>query len=161
MPLLATLLLVASLGAYLIPIQLLRKASRQAQDYFIAAERTPPGVIQNSSIAYALKMATLGPFFAWGASGNFWPAIIASAALGLGLYLLTALRRPMLAFFEGALARDQSITVHEFIARRHGSDSSRAPFCSRPDGFRSFRSCRLRSVWRCDPAQAGHAGNPA
>ena len=123
MPLLATLVLVVSLGVYLIPVQLLRKASRRAPDYFIAAERTPPGVIQNASIAYALRMATLGPLFAWGASGAFWPAIIAAAALGLGLYLLTALRQPMLAFFESALASGQSVTVHEFIARRHGHDA--------------------------------------
>jgi hypothetical protein len=124
MPLLATLILVAALGAYFLPIQLLRrKASGQAQDYFIAAERTPPGVIQNSSIAYALKMATFGPFFAWGASGDFWPAIIASASLGLGLYLLNVLRRPMLEFFQSAVAHGQSFTVNEFVARRHGNDS--------------------------------------
>jgi hypothetical protein len=124
MPLLATLILVAALGAYFLPIQLLRsKASGQAQDYFIAAERTPPRVIQNSSIAYALKMATFGPFFAWGASGDFWPAIIASASLGLGLYLLNVLRRPMLEFFQSAVAHGQSFTVNEFVARRHGNDS--------------------------------------
>jgi hypothetical protein len=124
MPLLATLILVAALGVYFLPIRFLRsKASRQPQNYFIAAEHTPPGVIQNSSIAYALKLATLGPFFAWGASGDFWPAIIASASLGLGLYLLNVLRRPMLEFFQSAVAHGQSFTVNEFIARRHGNDS--------------------------------------
>ena len=124
MPFLATLVLVVSLGVYFIPIHLLRrKATARAQDYFVSAERTPPSVIQNSSIAYALKMATFGPFFAWGASGDFWPAIVASASFGLGLYLLYVLRRPMLEFLHSALAHGQSVTVHEFIARQHGNDS--------------------------------------
>ena len=34
--------------------------------------------IQNSSIAYTLPMTAFGPFFAWGASGDFWPAILSS-----------------------------------------------------------------------------------
>jgi hypothetical protein len=40
----------------------------------------------------------------------------------LGLFLLYALRRPMLQFLQGALVHNRSITVHEFIARRHGND---------------------------------------
>ena len=82
----------------------------------------PPGVIQNASIAYALKMATFGPFFAWGASGDLWPAIIAALSFGLGLCLVYILRRPLLAFLDNALGRDQSITVHEFLARQYGND---------------------------------------
>jgi hypothetical protein len=116
--------LVVSLGIYFIPVYLLRRdAYPRAQDYYVSSERTPPGVIQNSFIAYALRMATFGPFFAWGASGDFWPAIINSASFGLGLYLIYILRRPMLEFLDIALDRDQSMTVHEFIARQHGNDS--------------------------------------
>jgi hypothetical protein len=119
----AFLPLAISLAICLVPVYFLqRKAYARAQDYFISSDPAPPGVIQNSSIAYALKMATFGPFFAWGASGDFWPAIINSAFLGLGLYLIYILRRPMLAFLDSTLRRDQSVTVHEFIARQHGND---------------------------------------
>jgi hypothetical protein len=122
MPLVLFLPLV-SLAIYLIPIYLLRrKAYARAQDYFVSSEHTPPGVIRNSSVAYALKMATFGPFFAWGASGDFWPAIINSAFFGLGVCLVYILRRPMLEFMESALNGDRSITVHDFIARQHGND---------------------------------------
>jgi hypothetical protein len=79
-------------------------------------------VIQNSSVAYALKLATFGPFFGWGASGDFWPAIIYSFFVGLGVCLIYILRRPMLAFMASALNGDRSITVHDFIARQHGND---------------------------------------
>jgi len=122
MPLVLFLPLV-SLAIYLIPIYLLRrKAYARAQDYFVSSEHSPPGVIRNSSIAYALKMATFGPFFVWGASGDFWPAIIYSTFFGLGVCLIYMVRRPMLAFMESALHGDRSITVHDFIARQHGND---------------------------------------
>ncbi len=112
-----------SLAIYLIPIYLLRRRTyARAQDYFLSSGHTPPGVIRNSSVAYALKMATFGPFFAWGASGDFWPAIINSAFFGVGVFLIYILRRPMLAFMESALGGGRSITVHEFIARQHGND---------------------------------------
>ena len=42
---------------------------------FCFARHHPPGVFQNSAIAYALQMATFGPFFLWGAAGDFWPAV--------------------------------------------------------------------------------------
>jgi hypothetical protein len=113
-----------SLAIYLIPIYLLRRRTyARAQDYFLSSGYTPPGVIRNSSVAYALNMATFGPFFAWGASGDFWPAIINSACFGLGVCLIYILRRPMLAFMESALAGGRSVTVHEFIARQHGNDA--------------------------------------
>ncbi len=67
-------------------------------------------------------MATFGPLFAWGASGDFWPAIIISVFFGLGVGLMYVLRRPMLAFLNNALSRDRSVTVHEFMACRHGND---------------------------------------
>jgi hypothetical protein len=122
MPLVLFLPLV-SLAIYLIPIYLLRrKAYSRAQNYFVSSELTPPGVIRNSSVAYALKMTTFGPFFVWGASGDFWPAIVNSAFFGLGVCLIYILRRPMLEFMESALNGDRSITVHDFIARQHGND---------------------------------------
>jgi len=93
MPSLAFLAPAISLALCLIPVFLLRrKAYARAQDYFVSSDHTPPGVIQNSSIAYALKMATFGPFFAWGASGDLWPAIIGSAFFGLGSYTSCAAR---------------------------------------------------------------------
>ncbi len=112
-----------SLAIYLIPIYLLRRRTyARAQDYFLSSGHTPPGVIRNSSVGYALNMATFGPFFAWGASGDFWPPIITSVFFGAGVCLIYILRRPMLAFMESALAGGRSITVHEFIARQHGND---------------------------------------
>jgi hypothetical protein len=123
MPSLAFLAPAISLAVCLIPVFLLRrKAYARAQDYFVSSDHTPPGVIQNSSIAYALKMAAFGPLFAWGASGDLWPAIIGSAFFGLGSYLIYVLRRPMLAFLGNALSGDRSITISEFIAQRHGND---------------------------------------
>lgn len=120
---LVVLLPLVPLGLYFVPVYLLRRREdARVQDFVIASDHTPPGVIQNSSIAYALKMATFGPFFAWGASGEIWPAIIAAVSFGLGLCLLYALRRPLLAFLAQAMGRDQSITVHEFLAQRHGGD---------------------------------------
>jgi hypothetical protein len=114
---------VISLGIYLIPAFLLRrKTYAHSQDYYVSSDHTPPGVIQNSSIACTLKIGMLGPFVAWGATGEFWPAIISSAFLGLGLYLIYVVRRPLLEFLGSALSRDQSFTINEFIARRHGND---------------------------------------
>jgi hypothetical protein len=115
--------LVLALGICFIPVWLLRHPDhRRAQDYFVSSHYTRPEVVRNSSIAYALRMAAFGPLFAWGASGDFWPAIIGSAFFGLGVYLIYILRQPLLEFMDGALSRDRSITVHEFIARQHGND---------------------------------------
>ena len=123
MPSLAFLAPAISLAVCLIPVFLLRrKAYAHARDYFVSSDHTPPGVVQNSSIAYALKMATFGPFFAWGASGDLWPAIVGAAFFGSGSYLLYVLRRPMLEFLGSALSSDRSVTISEFIARRHGND---------------------------------------
>src|SRR5262249_60070283 len=72
--------------------------------------------------AYALKLAIFGPFFVWGASGDFWPAIINSACFGFGVSLIYILRRPLLAFLDSSLSGSRSMTVHEFIARQHGND---------------------------------------
>src|SRR5262245_2389001 len=123
MPVLAFLTSAAVISIFIIPVLLTRRdAYSRAQDYFVSSDHVPPKVIQNSSIAYAIGFATFGPFFAWGASGDFWPAIVQATFSGLGLTLLYALRRPILKFLARALSHDHSITVHEFIARRHGND---------------------------------------
>lgn len=112
-----------ALGICLIPVWLLRRpGAGRAQDYFVASQDTRPEVVRNSSIAYALRLAAIGPLFAWGASGDFWPAIIGAAFLGLGIYLIYVVRQPLLEFVDGALAGDRSITVHEFVAQEHGND---------------------------------------
>ena len=123
MPFLAFLAPAAVLGIFIIPALLTRRqAHPSAQDDFVSPDHVLPKVIQNSSIAYAIGLATFGPFFAWGVSGDFWLAIVHAAFFGLGLSLIYALRRPMLEFLAGALSHDRSVTVHEFIARRHGND---------------------------------------
>jgi hypothetical protein len=112
-----------SVAICLVPAYLLRRTFHlRAQDFFVSARSTPLDVIGNSSIASALRLAAVGPFFAWGATGDIWPAIVSSACFGLGLLLLHTLRRPILEFVGGALRGDQSVTVHAFIARQHGND---------------------------------------
>ena len=149
-----------SLGLYLVPVYLLRRQTYpRAQDYFVSSEHTPPGVIQNSSIAYALKMATFGPLFAWGASGDFWPAIIISVFFGLGVGLMYVLRRPMLAFLNNALSRDRSVTVHEFIACQHGNDPRVRLLASGLTIFALVALLTGRSGRHCDRVQTGAAGS--
>src|SRR5262249_10836370 len=63
-----------------------------------------------------------GPLFAWGASGDLWPVIVASVFIGLGVYLVYVLRKPLLEFMDDALGDDRAITVHAFLARQHGND---------------------------------------
>jgi hypothetical protein len=124
MPSLVFFALAICLGISLVPVVLLRrKTYARAQDYFVSSGHTPPGVIQNSSIAYVLKISMFGPLIAWGASGDVWPAIISAAFLGLGLYLIYLVRRPLLAFFGDALSRDRSVTISEFVSERHGNDA--------------------------------------
>jgi hypothetical protein len=124
MSLLALLPAALCLGLCLIPAWLLRRAKyARVQDYFIASKRTPPAVIQNASVACSLWMATLGPFFGWGATGNFWPSLVAAVCFPLGLSVMSCVRAPLLAFFCDALIHDRSVTIHQFIAQRHGNDS--------------------------------------
>jgi hypothetical protein len=115
--------LVLCLAIGLVPVWLLRRrACERAQDYFVSSQAIAPDVIRNSSVAGALRMAAFAPIFALGARGDFWPAIVGSVFLALGIYLIVMLRRPMLAFLSDALGREHSITVHAFIAARHGND---------------------------------------
>lgn len=112
-----------SLAIAFIPVLLLRRASyARAEDYFVSSDPTRLNVIQNSSIACVLRLAIFVPLFGWGASGDFWPAIVAAIALGLGLWVVYALRAPIFAFMGEALSGDQSPTIVAFIARQHGND---------------------------------------
>jgi hypothetical protein len=118
------LALITFFGISLIPVYLLRRRKyAQARDYFIASEHTPPGVVQNSSIAYSLQLAIFSQFFSWGAIGDFWPAIVFPSMFGVGLYLMYRLRLPMLAFMSQAIGRDRSITVPGFVAQQHGEST--------------------------------------
>jgi hypothetical protein len=120
----ALLALITLLGISLIPVYLLRRRKyATAREYFIASECTPPGVVQNSSIAYSLQLATFSQVFSWGATGDFWPAIVFSSMFGVGLYLMYRLRLPMLIYMSHALDRDRSITVPGFVAHQHGKDA--------------------------------------
>ena len=116
------LLLMIALGICLAPIWLLARRNLRAREYFVASQPTPPDVIRNCSVAYPLRIAAFGPLFAWGASGDLWPAIISAACFGLGVYLIYALRRPLLAFLDSALDGNVSLTVPAFIAKWHGND---------------------------------------
>lgn len=114
---------IVAFGVSVVPTLLLRRgAYPRAQDYFVSSGCTPPRVLQNSAVAYALKLAMLGPLFAWGASGELWPAIISAVCWGLGLCLVYVLRQPIVEFLGNALSIDKSVTVHAFIAQCHGDD---------------------------------------
>lgn len=115
--------LLVFLVVYAAPVFLLRvKQFAQADDYIVGAGPTPTGVLQNASIAYALRLAMFAPAFIWGARGDLLAAVTFAAAAGLGIFLLYVLRRPLRDFFQARLERDQSITVHAFIASLHGND---------------------------------------
>ena len=115
------ILIVASLALYLIPAALLHRSSyRFSRDYLVSARGASDGIFQNSSIAYAIQLATFGPFFVWGVSGDWVPGVWNSAFYCLGLSLLYFFRRPIANFVRAALSSDRSITIHEFLARSHG-----------------------------------------
>jgi hypothetical protein len=123
MTLLTLIVLVLWLGASFVPIWLLRRQTyTRAQDYFVSSQVTPANTIRNSFISGYLRMSTFVPLFVLGANGDPWPVIAGAVFLGLGVYLIFILRRPILTFLAGALASDQSVTVHEFVARQHGND---------------------------------------
>jgi hypothetical protein len=107
---------------FIVPVLLAQRHSASAQETFVSSGPVMPRVILNSTIAYAIGLVTFAPLFAWGVSGEFWPAIAYVGFVGLGLSLLYVLRRPLLEFLAGALSHDRSITVHEFMARAHGND---------------------------------------
>jgi hypothetical protein len=131
MPYVIVTAVLVTLAIYIVPVLLLQKKRfRHSHDYFVASGTTPPGVFQNSAIAYALQMATFGPFFLWGAASDYWPAILNSLFFGLGLWVLYRLRHRLFAFLDDALKKDESITVHEFMARQHGNSQAVRIFAS-------------------------------
>src|SRR5215470_14756473 len=99
-----------------------RPAYFGAKQDFVSSDHVLPKVIQNSSISYGVGLATLGPLFAWGASGEFWSAIVYTIFVGSGLSIIYVLRRPIMEFLADVLRHDRSITVHEFVCRRYGDD---------------------------------------
>src|SRR5438552_15877154 len=122
MSFLAFLPVALTLGICLVPVWLLRRRDYgRAQDYFVSSQNTPPEVIRNSSIAYSLRMAAFGPLFAWGASGDFWPAIVSSAFFGLVRYRVNLLRRPFLRFLHVAFRRAGPTTVLYSIVPHTGT----------------------------------------
>jgi hypothetical protein len=116
--------LLIAFGICLMPIRLLPSWRGQpAREYFLSSQPTPPDVLRNAFVAHPLRIASLGPLFVWGASGELWPAIVAAACLGLGVYLVYVLRGPLLAFLDNALSGNRSATMPAFIARSHGNDA--------------------------------------
>lgn len=123
MELLVLSTILISVGICFVPVYLLGgRTFLRRQDFAVSSQATPPEVIRNSSTAYALRLIIFGLFFGWGASGDFWPALISAACYSMGWGLIFLLRRPIIEFMNGALRNDQSITVHEFITRQHGND---------------------------------------
>lgn len=117
------LLLAIVLVLFVTPGLLIRRpAYFGAEEDFASSDHVLPSVIRNSSVAYGVGFATLGPVFAWGASGDFWPAIVYTIFIGSGLSIIYILRQPILEFLADVLGHHRSITVHEFICRRHGDD---------------------------------------
>jgi hypothetical protein len=123
MAFLTFLALAIVLVLFVTPALLIRQpAYFGAKQDFASSDHVLPTVIQNSSVAYGVGLATLGPVLAWGASGDFWPAIIYTIFVGSGLSIIYFLRRPILEFMADVLRHHRSSTVHEFICRRHGDD---------------------------------------
>jgi hypothetical protein len=118
------LALAISLGICLVPVWLVRRAKpARAQDYFVASEPTSPDVLRNSLLVYFLRIATFALFFAWGASGDFLPAAIVAVCMGLGIYLVSLLRDPLIQFIDRMLSTDASATMQAFVAEQYGNDA--------------------------------------
>jgi hypothetical protein len=121
-PSIAVGLLGLSLCMYLIPAWLSRqRVWREVKDVSAATVPTAPSLFQNAAIAYAIQLATFGPFFVWGASGAYLPGIVNSIFFGIGLSLFYIFRRRVFDFLSAQLEIDQSFTLHGLIASRHGN----------------------------------------
>jgi hypothetical protein len=115
---------LVALGIFFVPVWLLgRQDPSRLQNTLVSPRYTPPEAIRNSSIAYSLRLAAFAPVFVLGALGQFWAVALPAVCFGLGVYLVYVLRPRIFPFLEDALERDQSITVHAFIARLCGSDA--------------------------------------
>jgi hypothetical protein len=121
-PSLAVGLLGLSLCMYLIPAWLSRqRVWREIRDVSAATVPAAPSLFQNAAVAYALQLATFGPFFVWGASGAYLPGIVNSVFFGFGLSLFYFFRKRVFDFLAAQLRVDQSFTLHGLIASRHGN----------------------------------------
>ena len=110
-----------SLATYVVPVILARqRVWRDADDYHTASRSTTGSIFQNSSVAYALQMATFGPFFIWGATGDYAPAIVNSVLLAFGLGVIFLFRAQIVDYLRHSLRKNDSITIHEFISEAHG-----------------------------------------
>src|SRR5882757_7899292 len=99
--------MVLSLALYFVPATLFRRARyRFSREYLVSAHGASDGVFQNSSLAYAIQLATFGPFFVWGLNGDWIPGVWNSAFYCLGLLLLYLFRHRIADFVRGALAND-------------------------------------------------------
>src|SRR4029079_6675969 len=115
--------ILISLGICFVPVYLLGgRTLLRTQDFAVSSQATRAEVIGNSSAAYALRLIIFGLFFGWGASGDFWPALISAACYSMGWGLIFLLSARIVEFMNSALRNDQSITVHEFITRQHAND---------------------------------------
>jgi len=114
--------LLISLGLYVLPAYLSRqKRIDSPSEHFVSARPASKSVFTNASVAYAIQLATFGPFFVWGAMGDYWPGLINTVFFGLGLFLILLFRRPIMSFLASALAADNSVTIHGFISKSHGN----------------------------------------
>lgn len=113
-----------AVGICLIPAWLLRgqATATRTRRLCVGAPATRPEVVRNASIASALRMVALGPLFAWGANGDWQPAAVVVISFALGVWLIHALREPLIAFVDDALRAGGSVTVHAFVAYRLGGD---------------------------------------
>jgi hypothetical protein len=117
--------LLLSLAAYFVPVFLhKRKEYTRADQFFVSVDGADGLLFQNASVAYALQMATLGPFFVWGFTGTLFPALLNTLFYCFGLLLIIVFRGPIIEFISQSLADKKSITIHQFIADKHGKSPS-------------------------------------
>lgn len=114
------LVLLFSLSFYAVPAILSRlPRPRNSTDQFVGAMPVSGQVFTNASVAYAIQMATFGPFFVWGAGGDLIPGILNSIFFGLGLFVIYVFRRSIVDFVSQDLEETTSLTVHGYLAAAH------------------------------------------
>ena len=118
-------ILVLSLSFYAVPAILSRLTKHQkSTDQYVGAIPTSGQVFTNASIAYAIQMATFGPFFAWGAAGDLLPALLNSVFFGLGLFLIYFFRRGILDFVSLNVEKSTSLTIHGYLSAAHENSAA-------------------------------------
>jgi len=76
MPYVIVTIILTTLAIYIVPVA--ASATEKIPPFsrlFCFARHHPPGSFSKFGDCYALQMATFGPFFLWGAAGDFWPAV--------------------------------------------------------------------------------------